>query len=132
MNAKVNANPLWLKILRWCARIITILFIVFILGMFIGEGGTWSQPKNLPLGFRDYALLSLFGFYVVGLVIGLWREGLGGLISIVFMITQIAILASEGHSHLTYFYLMLVPSLLYLLSWYFHRMLARKQSQLGQ
>ena len=100
--------------------------------MFIGEGGTWSQPKELPLGFRDYALLFLFGLYVAGLVVGLWREGLGGLISFVFMVIQIGILLSEGHKNLYYFYLMLLPSVLYILSWFFHREFAGKQTGMGQ
>jgi hypothetical protein len=132
MEANTKTKPLWLKILRWVARIIALLFIIFILAMFIGEGGFWSQPKGAPLGLRDYLLLSLFGLYVIGLIIGLWREGLGGLISLVFMAIHIIILSSEGIKHLTYFYAMLLPSLLYILSWYYHRLLARQQAQTGQ
>jgi hypothetical protein len=127
MIANTKTRPIWLKILRWCARIIAILFVAFILMMFIGEGGFWSQPKGLPLRMRDYVLLSLFGLYVAGLVIGLWREGLGGLISLAFIVTHIVILSAEGIKNLTYFYVMLLPGILYLLSWYFHRRLIRQQ-----
>jgi len=132
MESNARSKPLWLKILRWGARIIAIFFIFFILGMFIGEGGVWSQSKGIPLGLRDYVLLSLFGLYLVGLMIGLWREGMGGLISLVFLAIHIIILSSEGIKNLTYFYLMLLPSLLYILSWYFHRIWALQQAQTDQ
>src|SRR5512146_2921029 len=113
METTTPKKPLWLKILRWTARIIAIIFIVFILVMFIGEGGTWSQPRSRPLDFRDYALLFVFGMYVVGLIIGLWKEGLGGIISFVFMAGLIIYMLSEGHNNLTYFYVMLLPSILF-------------------
>jgi len=56
METKNGNKPLWLSILRWGARIIALLFVAFFLVMFIGEGGIWSQPKNLPLEMRDYAI----------------------------------------------------------------------------
>ena len=120
MEAKNGNKPLWLTILRWIARIISIIFIAFILIMFIGEGGTWSQPPNLPLGMRDYVLLSLFGLYLVGLVIGLWREASGGLLSFGFLMIHIIILAYYGNVPIL-FYIFFLPSLLYLLFWYLYR-----------
>jgi len=126
METKNGNKPLWLSILRWGARIIALLFVAFFLVMFIGEGGIWSQPKNLPLGMRDYAILSLYGFYLIGLFTGLRWEGLGGLISLVFMTILIVILASEEHN-IVIFYVFFLPSALYLLSWYFHRRPAQQQ-----
>ena len=132
METKNGKKPLWLSLLRWTARVIAIIFILFILSMFIGEGGFWSHPKGaLPLCTKDYVFLSLFGLYVVALAIGLWREGLGGILSlslmIVFIIGQIIILWPEGIKRLIYFYLMLLPCILYFLSWFFHRRFARKE-----
>jgi hypothetical protein len=100
--------------------------------MFIGEGGFWSHPKGaVPLSAKDYVFLSLFGLYVAGLAIGLWREGLGGMISLLFMIVfiigQIIILWPEGIKRLTYFYLLLLPGILYFLSWLIHRRFERKE-----
>jgi len=123
MKANPKIQPLWLKFLRWCARIIAILFVAFFLMMFIGEG---SQSKGLQLGTCDYTLLSLYGFYLTGLIIGLWREGLGGLFSLVFLVIHIGILRMEGTGSVV-FYIMLLPSKLYLLSWHFHREAARQQ-----
>jgi hypothetical protein len=132
MEAEIGKNPMWLSALRWSARVVAIIFIVFVLGMFIGEGGFWSHPKGaLPLTTRDYVLLSLFGLYVIGLIIGLWRELPGGILSLLFIGTHIIILLSEGFTRLTYFYLILLPGILYLLSWFFHRMFLRQNPQRG-
>lgn len=121
MKENTGTKPLWLSILRWGARIIAILFVAFFLMMFIGEGGFWNQPKGAPLGARDYIILSLWGLFMIGLIIGLWREGLGGLISFIFLLAHIIVLKVEGSSTGIYFYLMLIPSILFLSSWYFHR-----------
>jgi len=64
MEDNIRTRPLWLKILHWVARIIALLFIVFILGMFIGEGGTWSQDKcGIPVcsGWVLSLIASIFG-----------------------------------------------------------------------
>ena len=47
--------------------------------MFIGEGGLKGRSDTLPsLTARDYIMLSFAAIYVIGLIIGLWREYLGG------------------------------------------------------
>jgi hypothetical protein len=126
MEVKNRNKPLWLSILRWSARILALLVAIFLLFMFIGES-IGGRPANAqPLQARDYFLLSLFGLYFIGLIIGLWREGLGGLISLVFMAIHIIFLTSEGIKNLTYFYVMFLPSVLYILSWYFHRRWSRQ------
>jgi hypothetical protein len=121
MEAKNGNKPLWLSILRWSARIIAIIFIAFYLMMFIGEGGLKGRSGTLPsLTARDYIMLSFAALYVIGLIIGLWREGLGGLISLIILVIHIIILQSEGVKSLMYFYFMALPSILFILSWYFH------------
>ena len=126
MESQSGKKPMWLSILRWSARILALLVAIFLLFMFIGEG-IGGRPANAqPLQARDYFLLSLFGLYIIGLIIGLWREGLGGLISLVFMAIHIIFLKSEGIKNLIYFYVMLLPCILYLLSWYFNRRWARQ------
>jgi hypothetical protein len=121
MDEKTENKPIWLSILRWCARIIAIIFIVFILFIFIGEGGTWSQLKGAPsLSVRDYIILSLFGLYVIGLMIGLWYEVLGGFLSFGFMMIHIIILVYYGNVPIL-FYIFFLPSILFILSWYLHQ-----------
>jgi hypothetical protein len=126
MGAQSGTKPLWLTILRWSARIIAILIIIFSLFMFIGESIGGRSADAPPLQTRDYIILSLWALYIIGLVIGLWREGLGGLISLVFMAIHIFILQMEGSNSIIFF-VMLLPSILYILSWYFNRRWARQQ-----
>jgi len=121
MEEKIINKPLWLNILRWVARIVAIIFIIFILFIFIGEGGTWSQLKGAPsLSVRDYLTLSLFGLYILGLVVGLVWEALGGLISFGFLMIHIIILVYYGNVPILFF-IFFLPSLLYLLFWYLYR-----------
>lgn len=111
-----------LKKLRLAARIIAILFIlpysviVIIMGMMF----------NKPAAVTDYLILSSCSIYVIGLLIAFKYEGLGGLISLLFVITALiyftistAINSYAGNSikfTLLLFSLILPPAL-FLLYW---------------
>jgi hypothetical protein len=119
MEALIPHKPVWLRILRWAARIIALLVVAFFLMMFIGD--SMGNNSDLPLTSRDYFIFSLFGIAMVGLVIGLWFEFTGGLIGLISTFAHIIFLSAKGHGGLLFFYLMLIPSILYLLSWYFNK-----------
>jgi len=119
MKTTIHQKSVWLKILRWTARIIALLVVAFFLFLFIGEN--MGNNSHLPLTSRDYFIFSLFGITMAGLVTGLWFEFLGGLISLISTLTHIIFMSVEGHSGLFFFYLMLIPSIMYLLSWYFNK-----------
>ena len=121
----IKKKPVWLKIIRWTARILALLIIIFILVMLIGES-IGSSSHKINLSGRDFLLLSLWGITLIGLGIGFWREGLGGLISLVSTLSHIIILSSEGVGNLKSFYVFLVPSILYLMYWYFNKTLKAK------
>jgi hypothetical protein len=132
MQAKNGNKPLWLSILCWAARIVAILFIVFIPLLFIGEGGIWKHSAGTrPSQVKDYMLFLLVVLYLGSLIIGMWRNGLGGFLSLVFIIALMAILALAGMKNLTYFYIMLLPSLLYIIPWCFHRRFERQKKTNG-
>lgn len=120
MEMTIQKKPLWLSIIRWSARIIALLIIIIILLMLTGESIGSSSHKINTSG-RDFLLLSLWGITLIGLGIGFWREGLGGLISLVSTLTHIIIFFSEGVGNLKSFYVFLVPSILYLMYWYFNK-----------
>jgi hypothetical protein len=127
MKPGVYQKPVWLKIIRWMARIIALLVVAFFLMMFIGESlGNASQTSH-SLNSREIFIFTLFGMTMVGLVIGLWLELIGGLISLISTLTHIIFLTTEGTGGLTFFYLMIIPSFLYLLSWYFNKTLALRE-----
>lgn len=114
-------KPVWLSILRWTARSCALLFVFFFLFMFIGES-LGSSPNNGHLQWRDYFILSLWFLTLAGLLIGLWREVWGGLVSLTSTLIQFAYLTFEG-DRAPIFFIILVPSVLYLMSWYYHRQL---------
>jgi hypothetical protein len=131
MVAKKGNKPLWLYILRIGARSVAIIFIIIILFLPIGEGGIWKHSSGANTSqVIDYLLLFLFGMYIGGLIVGFWREWLGGLISFGFMMTRIIIFAYYWDVPIL-FYILFLPSLLYLLSWYFHQGFARQKTQTG-
>jgi hypothetical protein len=122
-----NGNKsIWLLILRWSARIIAVLIVAFFLFMTIGESLNGRPNNSHPLIPRDYFILSLMTMFNIGLIIGLWREGLGGLISLLFMATLIISHQLEGITPVI-FYFTLLPSILYILSWYYPRKLSNHQ-----
>jgi len=125
METIIQKKPVWLKIIRWTARIIALLIIIIILVMLIGES-IGSSSHKINLSGRDFLLLSLWGITLIGLGIGFWREGLGGLISLVSTLSHIIILSSEGVGNLKSFYVFLVPGILYLMYWYFNKTIKAK------
>jgi hypothetical protein len=129
IEAQSGIKPLWLKILRWSARIIAIILIALYLFIRIYDSIRGRPTGASPLQASDYLHYALVALYIIGMIIGLWREGLGGLISLVFMIINIVILQTEYPTNLIFLYVMLLPSILYILSWYFHRKLVRQQSK---
>jgi len=99
-------------ILRWIARIWGILSIAFILIMFIGEGlGEWGSAS-----FKAYEIIAALFFPVgilVGIVIGYWKELLGGIVTICSLIA-FYIIVSIGSGHLVsgpWFILVAAPGL---------------------
>jgi len=119
-----NRNPYnWL---RWIARITGILIVAFTLFIFIGEFID-SQHKHAGSSLALYTPLILimfviWGIALVGLVLALWKEGLGGIISLIcYMLVYILNLfnkeASMRAGAIVVFLLFSIPSILYLVYW---------------
>ena len=126
METTIQKRPVWLKIIRWTARIIAVLFAIILFFSF-----TVEDMNPLSINPQDYFFLSLWVLIPIGYLIGLWKEGLGGLISVVSILTLIKILLTrEGHYYSFYFYLtlsiFLIPSILYLIYWYFNKTIKAK------
>jgi succinate dehydrogenase/fumarate reductase cytochrome b subunit len=119
-----NRNPYnWL---RWLARITGILMVAFTLFFFIGEV-LESQQRPVGSALASYTPLILiifviWGIALAGLVLALWKEGLGGIISIIsYMLVYILNLfnkeASMRGNAITIFLIFSIPSILYLVYW---------------
>jgi len=127
METTAKSKPIWLTILRWGARVIAILLIILYLIIQISTIIKGHNERVSPLTARDYMHYSLVAMFIIGLIIGFWREGSGGVISLVFIVAYLVIIQAEYPTNLMFLYIMAVPSVLYLLSWYFHRRFERQQ-----
>jgi len=79
MNTK---DRLWVRVLRWVARVTALVMVVFILLMFIGEGIADGFEGLLTLTLREGLLMAAFVVVFLGLLLG-WRwEVLGGVLVI--------------------------------------------------
>jgi succinate dehydrogenase/fumarate reductase cytochrome b subunit len=119
-----NRNPYnWL---RWIARITGILIVAFTLFFFIGEI-IEGQQRHDGSALASYTPLILiifviWGIALAGLVLALWKEGLGGIISLIsYMLVYILNLfnkeASMRGNAITIFLIFSIPSILYLVYW---------------
>jgi hypothetical protein len=69
--------------LRWIARItgtLIVLFFLFWMGGEIIEG--WGRPHT-SFDFKGSIFFGTWGIATAGLVLALWKEGLGGIISLI-------------------------------------------------
>jgi hypothetical protein len=109
--------------LRWIARILGSLIVIFTLFMFIGEF-IEGQQKHAGLILSTYTpiiwtIFVIWGIALAGLVLALWKEGLGGSISLIsFILVYILNLfnkeASMRGSAITIFLIFSIPSILYM------------------
>jgi uncharacterized membrane protein len=112
--------------LRWIARIAGTLMVLFTLFMFIGEvfEGQKRHDGSALSSFTPLMLIifALWGIALAGLVLAIWKEGLGGIISLLsFILMYILNLfnkeASMKGNVITIFLFFCIPSILYLVYW---------------
>jgi len=115
MEKIIQKKPIWLNIIRWSSRIIAVLFAIILVLLYNTE-----DMNPLSINPQNYFFQALWVLIPSGYLIGLWKEGLGGLISLVSILTLIILLLTrEGHHYSFYFYLILIiftiPGTLYLI-----------------
>jgi hypothetical protein len=122
METIIQKKPVWLKIIRRTARIIAVLFAIILFVLC-----TTRDMNPLLRNPHDYFIQILWILIPIGFLIGLWKEGHGGLISLVSTLTLIiTFITKEGHHNLFYYMyivlsVLLIPSILYLIYWYFNK-----------
>lgn len=111
ISPKPTANPL-LTTVRWTARIASILVIGVFLLMFFGEG--FDPAKVKP---NEWVML-LFGPFglMLGMILGWWKEGLGGAITIVCFFITLSIGNYSGAGG-RYMLICASPGFLFLFAW---------------
>lgn len=109
--AKPSITPLY-NAVRWAARISSVPVILVFLLMFIGEGFDPSKVKPIEwvmLAFGPFGL-------ILGMILGWWKEGLGGLIA-VLSYTGALIVGDYSGSGAGYLLVCASPGFLFLLAW---------------
>jgi peptidoglycan/LPS O-acetylase OafA/YrhL len=112
------------SIISWTARIIGTLMVIFTLLIGIGELLEEHRGPNPGLNTFTIILFIVWGAALAGLVLALWKEGLGGIISLVAFIVFNILVAINPTPDSWYPFgllLFLVPSILYLVYWWLER-----------
>jgi len=110
--------------IRWSARIIGTLLVIFCLTIFIGymfEGG--DRPASEP-NIYNIITFVVWGAGLSGLILALWKESLGGIISLLCFVILNILAAMNPTPGSRYTYLLLffmIPSILFLLYWWLER-----------
>lgn len=108
-----------IKIIRWTARLGSIASIGLLLAFLLGEG-EWPLQLSLSEGL---GIMLFPGGVIAGMVIGWWREGMGGLIAIAslvaFYLEQVII--GHGAPQGPWFLIFALPGLLFMLYWVLSR-----------
>ena len=121
-----------ISIIRWTARIIGTL-IAAIASTWLIANFIDGLNRDGP-GLETYNII-VFVFWGIGLAalfFALWKEGLGGIISLIsFIIFNIlaAFNPVKGSSYPFILLVFIVPSALYLLYWLLKRNILKKESQ---
>ena len=121
METSVQKTPVGLNILRWSARILSLLLVGYFLLIFFNISITPSI-KFTNLGFLIIAFLIVLLTCLAGMLIGFKWEAIGGGINLFAGIMLCVLVYYRWNWQTTYPYLiMTLPGILYLLSWYLHK-----------
>jgi hypothetical protein len=125
--------------LRWSARISGTLVVAFTLFFAIGslmeEMGRNSASPSKAFSTIIIIIFIVWGIALAGLVLSIWKEGLGGFISLGgFMLTYILNLfnkeASMRAEAFPVFLIFSIPSILYLCYWKLTKDIVQKKDNI--
>jgi len=112
----------FLNVIRWVARITGTLLVVFTLIVGIGiiiDAAKNAVTPSAPLVKIEFLFL---GIALLGLLMALWKEGLGGFISLfcllIMFILSILVPQSDKVGLLITVLVYAAPSLLYIFYWW--------------
>jgi FKBP-type peptidyl-prolyl cis-trans isomerase FkpA len=114
MEYRTERRRLWTRLVRWAARVWSIASIGLLLGFVVGEGiNPTTRTESLGLLFFPLGIS-------VGMILGWWREGIGGIITVGSLLVFYGIhISSTGTLPRGWAWLAFaVPGFLFLLSWY--------------
>ncbi len=112
-----------ISIIRWTARIIGTLLVLITLIIGVGEMlESYNTDGVSPFYSFDILTIITFVFFIVGLaglILALWKEGKGGIISLFSFIIFIFLVGINPEANFTYaLFIYLIPSVLYIYGWW--------------
>ncbi len=114
MDTGIVSSATLPRLVRWSARVTSLLSFGLVMVIAIGQGGPPNplrQPRPVQLEF------AALGLMLLGFVIGWMQEGLGGLLVLLGLVGLNAVeLTVNGRPALGAFPLFAVPGALFLLS----------------
>ncbi|UAM98684.1 hypothetical protein K8354_02340 [Polaribacter litorisediminis] len=118
-------NRTLISIIRWMARIIGTIIVTITLLIGIGET-LESYKKHGVAASNSFDTLMIitfifWGIGLAGLIFALWREGLGGFVSLISFIVFFLLIAINPNPDVHFMntlYIFLIPSVLYIISWW--------------
>jgi hypothetical protein len=117
-----------ISIIRWTARIIGTLMVAFTL--FIGIGQMLDSYNKQGVSASDtfdtflIITFTFWGIGLAGLILALWKEGLGGIVSLISFIIFIFLVGINPNPDASFsnvLLIYLIPSILYLWYWWLTR-----------
>ncbi len=121
--------------IRWTARIIGTLMVVFTLFIGIAENlhGLNRVDASASDTFGTLMIITIifWGVGLAGLLLALWKEGFGGIVSLLSFIIFMILLGINPNPDVRFMgvlFIFLIPSLLYLIYWWLKRNSSNKIS----
>lgn len=118
-------NTTTISIIRWTARIIGTLIVVFTLFIGIGEMlEGYNKHGAAASDTFDTLMIITFTFWgagLAGLILALWKEGLGGIVSLlsfIIFIFLVGINPKPDVRFMSILFIFLIPSVLYIYCWW--------------
>ena len=112
-----------ISIIRWTARIVGTLLVLFTILIGVGQMlESYNRHGAAALDTFDTLMIITFVFWIAGLaglILALWKEGLGGIGSLLSFIIFIFLLGINPKSNFIYgLFIYLIPSVLYVYCWW--------------
>ena len=114
-----------ISIVRWTARIIGTLMVAFTLLIVIGEMlDSYNKHGAAASDTFDTLMIITFTFWgigLAGLILALWKEGLGGIVSLISFIIFFILVGINPKPDVHFMYVIfifLIPSVLYIYCWW--------------
>lgn len=104
-------------VLYWAARLLSLLSIGLLFAFILGDGVAPGAARPTP---GEWVLLAFFPLGVIaGMVVGWWREGLGGAITVGSLLAfyLVFFILGRGMPRGVWFLLFALPGFLFLAHW---------------